>query len=224
MQARWETERTIDDPREHEDAVKTRNKISSMVRGICAHTAFGLLCPESDAAKLETAMVDARKEAELFNEYAKLTRIHVYLMTGRVAPDDVEAVRAINSEVRDLLEKMENGISNLDVKAVREAANKARQVGSMLSDNASERIKDAITTARDAARKIVKAGEQTAQEIDLQAIQAIKSARTAFLDLGDVNEVAVPVVASRTVDLAPETEENSKPGRFTVIDQLALED
>jgi hypothetical protein len=70
----------------------------------------------------------------------------------------------------------------------------------------------------------VKAGEQTAQEIDLQAIQAIKSARTAFLDLGDVNEVAVPVVASRTVDLAPETEENSKPGRFTVIDQLALED
>ncbi len=51
-------------------------------------------------------MGPSRTRAELadeFNATARLTRLYVNVIAGRIAPDDVEAVKAINSEVRDLL-------------------------------------------------------------------------------------------------------------------------
>src|SRR5580704_12554363 len=54
--AKWETERVISDPDEYERAQKVRGKAGSVIRGICAISAFGLLCPETDADKLERAM------------------------------------------------------------------------------------------------------------------------------------------------------------------------
>jgi hypothetical protein len=201
--ASWETERTISDPEEHEAAATARSKASSLVRAICARSAFGLLCPESSEPELEKAIAAAREVAEEFNNKARLSRVTVYVITGRIAPDDVEAVRAINSEVRDLLAEMSEGIRNLDVKAVRDAAGRAKNLGSMLSPDAEARIQIAIEAARSAARKIVKAGEQAAQEIDRVAIKRITEARTAFLDLEDAREVATPQETSRALDLMP---------------------
>ena len=66
---------------------------------------------------------------------------------GRVARDDVEAVRAINGEVRDLMLAMERGLKNLDVETVREAANKARSLAGMLSPEAAEKAQVAIAVA-----------------------------------------------------------------------------
>jgi hypothetical protein len=199
--ARWETERKIADAKEHEAALKARSKAVSLVRGVCAKSAFGLLCPESGAAKLDEAIAEGRKITDAFNATATLTRVSVYVIAGRVAPDDVEAVKAINSEIKDLLADMERGLRNCDVKVVREAANKAKNVGMMLSDEAQERVKIAIKTARDSARKIVQAGEQAAQEIDKRAIRKITEMRTAFLDLDEQTEVAKPVEQGRTLDL-----------------------
>lgn len=199
--AKWETERVIADPDEHRRAGEARTQARIAVARPCANSAFGLLCPEDRAAELEAAIVEARKIAEDFNANAKLTRISVYVITGRIAQDDVEAVRAINSEVRDLLKDMESGLKNLDVKTVREAANKAMNVGKMLSDEANDKIQIAIDAARSAARRIVKAGDQVAMEIDTQTIKTIKRQRTAFLDLDDANEVAAPKAKARAVDL-----------------------
>jgi hypothetical protein len=203
--ARWETERTIANPKEHERAKEARGKASQIVRSICAKSAFGLLCPESKAEELAAAIADARKIVEEFNESAELTAISLYVITGRVAADDVEAIRAINSEVRDLMTAMSEGVRDLDVTVIRDAANRARQLGSMLSPTAEARMRLAIDSAREAARKIVKAGEQAAREIDIGAIRKITEMRTTFLDLEDVEtRTQAPVATGRAVDLVTE--------------------
>lgn len=204
--ARWETERRIADAEEHDAAAKVRSKARNLIAAVCSHSSFGLLCPESRTPELEQALIAARVLTDEFNAKAKLSRIGFYVITGRVSPDDVEAIRAINSEVRDLLQLMESGLSNLNVDAVRDAASRARSVSQMLAPDAQARVQDAVNIARTAARRIVQAGEQVATEIDQQAIAAVARARTAFLDL-DVSAVhiAAPEAEGRAVDLGPDT-------------------
>jgi hypothetical protein len=206
LKAVWETERMVSDPEEFERAKVARGKARSLVTGICALSAFGLLCPENRAGDLEGAIAEARDVARQFNDSARLSKIDVYVITGRIAENDVEAIRAISSEIRDLIDDMARGVENLDAEAVRTAANKARNIGQMLSPEAARRVKDAIDAARSAARKIVKAGEQASTEIDVVALRAITEARTAFLDLDDVAAAVVESVApaSRAVDFEPE--------------------
>lgn len=202
--AKWETERTIADPAEFEAAKQAQQKARAAVSRVCAHSEFGLLCPESAAADLEAAVAQAQEIAAAFNASAKLTKVNVYVLTGRIAPDDIEAVRAINSEMRELLAEMQDGIKNLDVDAVRTAANKARRMASMLTPDAQARVRTAIDAARRTARLMVKAGEQAAQEIDRATLAAITDARTAFLDLDDEPaEVAAPRAEARAIDLTP---------------------
>jgi hypothetical protein len=202
----WETERAITDPAEHEGAQKARQTARMLISRICSKSAFGMLCPEEKAAQLDEAIRDARAVADAFNATAGVTRLGVYIMTGRVAQDDVEAVRAINSEVRDLLSEMQEGLQNLDVKQVREAAQKAKGLGQMLSEEASEKVKVAVELARKSAREIVKAGEGVTVEIDRATIKRIESQRVAFLDLDSHAEVATPKAAARNVEFAPEND------------------
>jgi hypothetical protein len=207
QQARWETERTIADPAEHEAALKARARIRTIISAVCAKSAFGLLCPEADSAELEAAIREAREIAERFNAAAALTRVSVYVMCGRIAADDVEAVKAINAEIRDLMRDMAEGVNTLDVKRIRDAADRAKSVGAMVTQDAQVRIQIAIDAARSAAKAIVKAGEQAAQEVDTRAIRAIEEARTAFLDLDEARELQAPVAAqARAIDLVPELE------------------
>lgn len=204
--AEWITQRTVIDPKEHETATKVRSKARSIVGSVCSATAFGLLCPEADAEKLSKAIADARKLCDDFNATARVGRITFYAITGRIAPDDVEAVKAINGEVRELLNEMSAGIEKIDVKAIRDAADRVRQLGSMLSPDAQARLSFAIDAARASAKKIVAAGEQAATFIDKRTLATLAEARTAFLDLDPAVDVIVPEIAGRALDLAPEAE------------------
>ncbi len=201
--AKWETERTITDPVEYQRAVKVRSEARGLIVKVCVQTAFGPICPEADAPDLEIAIAKARKLCDDFNKTAEVTRVKFYIMTGRVASDDVEAVKAINGEVRDLLADMKEGVENLDVAVIRAAAAKAKQVGAMLTPDAQARVDGAVKVARDIATKIVAAGETAAVEIDRRSIRILTEARTAFLDLesGD-SKVAIPVAESRQLELA----------------------
>jgi hypothetical protein len=201
--ASWETERSIVDPAEYDTAVKIRTRIRTVINAACVRSAFGLLCPEKSAEDLDKAVSEARRLADEFNASAKLTRIYVYVLTGRIAPDDLEALRALNSEARDLLATMAEGIGNLDVTAVRDAADRARALGRMLTPGAQARIGSAVEVARNAVRKIVKAGEQAAQEIDQQTLRRLAEARTAFLDLDPAADVAAPPTEGRALDFEP---------------------
>lgn len=210
--AKWETERTVIDPEEHEAATKVRSKARTIISSVCAQTAFGLLCPDIAADDLRVALIEARKLCDDFNRSAKLTRVYLNAITGRIAPDDVQAVRAINEEVRQLLAEMADGVQKLDVKIVREAAGRAKQLGAMLTPAAQARIQIAIDAARATATRIVAAGEQAAVEIDRRTLATLSEARTAFLDIDQPDrEVAAPVSEGRAIDLAPEQGEDIKP-------------
>lgn len=199
--ARWETTRTVADHAEFEAGKKARDKAAGLIRSVCALSAFGLLCPESDADALAQAIRDAQALIDEFNSTATLTRVKLFVITGRIAQDDVAAVRAINSEIRDLMDDMAQGIERIDAKAIREAATKARSVGGMLTPSAQASVQIAIDAARAAAKKIVAAGESAAIEVDRMAMRKITDQRTAFLDLRDEVEIARPVSEARTVDL-----------------------
>lgn len=203
--ARWETKREITDPEEFENGCAVRSKCRGMIYKVCAPSTFGLLCPEDKRDELDEAVSSAQKMAAEFNATAALTRVHIYVIAGRIAADDVQAVRAINSEVRGLLTDMETGLKNLDVKVVREAANKAKSIGRMLQPEAMKRIQTAVDVAREMARKIVKAGEEGAVVIDRTVLRQIRASRTDFLDIEEeVVEVQQPASPARAVDLAPE--------------------
>jgi hypothetical protein len=220
-EAEWATRRTISDPEEHERAVKVRAKAIHMVRSICARSEFGLLCPDTSVAKLDELITEARKMADEFNATAAISRISIFVLAGRIVSDDVEAVRAINSEVRDLLATMESGIQTLDVEAVRAAASKAKNLGQMLSADAREKVEEAVSAAREIARKIVKAGEAAALEIDQVTLVKLSSARTAFLDIeGDAGEIATPAAQARTVDLeaVEEITEHQRPANGPAVE------
>jgi hypothetical protein len=202
--AEWETKRIIADPVEFKAAGEARGKARSLINSVCVASAFGLLCPEAAQEELDNAVKSAHAVVDTFNATAKLTRVSVYVMVGKIAADDVEAVKAINSEVSDLLGQMQEGLKNLDVKAIRDAAAKAKGIGQMLAPEAAVRIQMAIDAARSSARKIVQAGETAAAEVDLRAIRAVTEARTAFLDLDEAKEVAAPRQEGRALDLTPE--------------------
>jgi len=204
--AEWETKRTIADPQEFKAAGEARSKARGVINSVCVQSAFGLLCPEKAQEELERAIKEAHAIVDAFNRKATLTRVGVFAMVGKIASDDVEAVKAINSEVSDLLGQMQEGLKNLDVKTIREAANKAKSIGQMLSPEAAVRIQMAIEAARTAARQMVKAGETAAMEVDLRAIRTVTDMRVAFLDLDEAKEIASPMVESRALDLSPSHE------------------
>lgn len=208
--ATWNTTRTITDKAELERAKKTVSKARSIVSAVCAKTAFGLLCPEADEDKLKAAIAEARAVCDEFNSTATVSRVMLYVMPGKVAPDDVEAVKSINREIKDLLAEMAEGIKNTDVKVIRDAANRAKQLGSMLTSSAEARVEIAIDTARKAARQIVKAGAQASLEIDKLAIEKISAMRTSFLDLSEGDEIAKPQQQTRAIDFSePSNSESS---------------
>ena len=222
VRAVWETERTTLDPQEHEEAIKVRSRCRSLITGVCSTSSFGLLCPEDKEEALSAALDEATGLAAEFNRRAALTRIGVYVLVGRIAADDAEAVRAINSEVRELIETMEQGLTRLDVEAVRAAATKAKQLGATLSEGANERLQEAIQVARTTCRAIVRAGEQGAAEVDRAVLDRMASARTMFLDLEDGEEVLAPTTVGRGIDLDPVVEIGEVPlaaGRFDLTDK-----
>lgn len=206
LTAKWETDKLVKDAAEQKAAEKVRSTARTIVSGVCAKTAFGYLCPESNEAELRAAIKEAQAVVDKFNESATVTRVSFIPFTGRVAADDVEAVKRINAEVRSLVEVMEEGVRKLDVKKIRDAAEEARQIGQMLTPDAQARITVAIEAARKAATAINKAGTTAAQEIDLIAIRKLTEVRTAFLDLDTAGEIAKPFVEGRAVDFEPEGE------------------
>lgn len=214
LKAVWETERVISDPAEFEEAITVRSKVRSLITSVCSSSAFGLLCPDNRIEDLNKAIDDANAAKEAFNNKSSLTKVNFYIVAGKIAPDDARAIQAINSEVSDLMQTMEDGLKNLDAETVRKAAKKARDIGAMLAPEAAERIKDVIDTARKAARDIVKAAETGAAEIDLQAIKKLKEARTSFLDLDGETEVAEPMHGARAIDLMPEAHADGEAPAF----------
>lgn len=206
--ARWETTREITDAAEFEAATVARSKARSVITATCCPSSFGLLCPSSQEFALGRAIDEAKKIAQEHNATARTTQIDVFILVGRIAQDDAEALRAVSAEVRELLETMQSGIKTADPEAIREAATKARQLGAMLTTDAAIKVTEAITQARAAARAIVarvqKAGETAADVVKELRAEKIDAARFAFLDMDAPAHAEQEAPAARGIDLPPE--------------------
>jgi hypothetical protein len=215
-EAAWNTRRRVEDAAESERATEVRSKCRSIVTSVCSRSAFTLLCPTAKRPELDAAIKQARDLAEDFNRSATLSRVDVSVWVGEIAADDVEAVKQINKEVRQLIDDMAQGMAGLDVDRVREAADKARAVSGMLTPDAQDRIAVAIQTARSVARQIVKAGENAAIEIDVAAIRKVQQARTAFIDIDTpAVDTATPALEARGIDF----DDNETPPQSTAPTQ-----
>lgn len=225
---RWETKRVIEDKDEHAAAVKCRSKALGLIRKCCNATSFGLLCPSDREGALDAAINQARALVDAHNATSKHTRVGVYVLKGRVAADDAEAVRAITQEIGTLVTRMSAGIAAFDPESIRAAASRARELSGMLSEDNQEKVSAAIAQARVAARTIVKnlETEGKAREVVMLDIQRgqIESARIAFLDMSggdaDPTEGSMPTVdGQRFADLDIEGERPS-----TAVQDAALHD
>lgn len=205
--SKWETTKVIDDPAEYERAVKVRGKCRNLIASVCAKSDFGLLCPSNREFDLLRAIEEAKRIATEHNAGARKSIVSVYTVTGRIAQDDAEAARAIASEVRSLTEMMESSVKAANVEEIRKAANAAKNLATMLDGDAATKLGAAIEQAREAARTIVrkveKSGEEAAKVLAEIKLDAIASARFAFLDFEQRAAESVPVAAP-ALDLAPE--------------------
>jgi hypothetical protein len=206
-EARWETQRVKRDAEEDTWAKKVRSLARNKVVRVCAPSEFGLLCPENRLADLEAGIAEGQRIVDDFNAKARFTRLGFYVMLGRVAEDDAKAVKAINSEVRELLDAMNEGIKTVDVKAIRFAADKAKELSQMLSPSASEAVQNAVKIARAEAVKIVRAGETATAVIDQAALARLTETKLSFLDLEEGEEVKAPEATGLSLDLMPVDEE-----------------
>ena len=216
----WETVRAIADAAEHRRAIETRGRCRTLIVRHCAQSSFGLLCPEANEPALSAAIREAQNLADEFNRGARFSRVEVFTLAGRIADNDVQAARAISSEVRELVAAMESGIKAADPAAIREAADKARNLAGMLDPDVGAKVSDAIKAARTAAREIVKragkAGETAADVVASLQLESLQRARFAVLDFEAAAtdaEAAAPAAAvdARALDLMPETAPDAAP-------------
>ena len=225
----WETRREITDAAEHARAVVARGAARTAITRVCCQSAFGLLCPSAREPELAAAIADAQKIAADHNATASVTRVDVFALVGRIASDDVEAARAIGSEVRELLDNMQSAVAAADVEAIREAANKARALSGMLSTEVSGKVSAAIDEVRKIARDIVKRAEGSAsvaaaivQEVQLTKLDAARFAVLDLTDAPDAPAIAPSAAPAPAIDLAPIDPPADAPAR-TDAPALALE-
>jgi hypothetical protein len=217
----WKTEKSVVDSREYEAAKVVRSKANSLIKGVCARTSFGHLCPEDRIDALEGKINEALALVETFNRSAKVTNVAFNYALGKVAADNEAAAAAVRAELGDLLIEMRAGIADVDIDGIRRAAKRARNVSQMLTPGMQERVGEAVAVARKAASKLAKAGEEAAATVGAESVAAIESVRMAVLDLNPVaiEPVAVAVSDARQLDLgdtptiAPDTETKSRKPR-----------
>jgi hypothetical protein len=202
--AEWNTKRDVADAEEFERAIKIRSAARALITAICSPSSFGLLCPQDREQELSDAVIAAVDMVREFNSESRASKVEIFSIAGRIAQDDIQAARAIASEIRDLMRDMESGIKRADPEAIRKAANAAKQLKGMLSADVADKVSGAIEQARKAAREIVKrignAGEVAADVVAEINVSLIKSAQFAFLDLDEDNEVEPMQAVSSAVE------------------------
>lgn len=189
--ARWETLRVIGDREEHNAGRKAQAEARAKVTQVCTNTAFGLLCPEDNAAELQAAIAEAKAVAAEFNRTARLSRVNIYVIVGKIATDRFDVVGAMAAEALELLNALLTGIRNRDAGEIRTAANELRKLGDMFSEPSRGQLKVAIDAARTAARKIVKTPGLPASDIEAESVLTITNTQRRFQQLADSGAVSL---------------------------------
>lgn len=197
---KWETTRLMEDPAEHDAAVKAAGAASRLVSKLCVHTEFGLLCLLTKEGELDAAVAEARAKVNAFNEQAKTCKIQVHTVKARIADNDAEAIRALVDEARDLLDAMQLGIKNADVEAIRDAATalKSKRLADIMTPQSSSWVNTAMEAARETATALVRRagnlGNTALNSVIEVETESFTTARMEFLELSSKTIEALPSV------------------------------
>jgi hypothetical protein len=210
----WKSRKVIDDKEEHARGTVVRGKCRTIISKVCTHSDFGYLCPLDREENLREAIEEAKALADAFNKTSVTCKVRVYVLTGKIADDQVTATKAISAELSELMQQMQSAIAACDPKSVRDAAMAAKKLGSMLDPDAGARVARAVEEARNVANEIARlqrAAEDVAPYLAKVQTQALEEARFAFLDFSEPVEIAPVEEAPRALDLgmdaAPAVEE-----------------
>lgn len=226
--AEWNTRREIEDAAEHERAKEACSAARSMIVRQCRQTSrFGLMCAIEKEDELREAIDEAQRIVNAHNASARITRVELTAIIGRVAQSDEQAAQQIGAEVRALIDRMERGVKAADPEAIRAAANEARMLAGALTDEAAAKVSAAIKEVRSIATAIVKrvekAGERAADVLaDVQTTR-LEAARFAVLDILGENEEPEPVEALPVAGRAVEFDPDDTPASAPAAPQITIE-
>lgn len=193
---KWKTTKVIDSPDEYRRGEEIRNRINYLVYRVCVLTSFGLLCPSKKKKELEEAIAEGAKLARDYNRTARYSRITPYIFWTQILNDNEDNLKALSSEIREMLDTMKDGILNIgkkplkdSIKEIKKAADKAKRLTEVLDDSYTGKINVAVEEARKAAREITKRVIKKNESIEevLKSIntKAIAAARFAFIDTNE---------------------------------------
>lgn len=190
----WRTVKVTVDPEEHEEAVRVRSRVRSLMKSACVSTPFGFVCPVDDLPALDAAQAEADRLVREFNAGATHCEVRYASLRGEIAENAREAIEAIRSEIGALLRDYEDTIRAGDIRSARDIATRATQMNRLLEQESagSGRLADAIREGRKIARLIVKrvekGGEELADVLAEANLSPVSQARFAFLQEYELSE------------------------------------
>lgn len=221
----WKTVKVTADPEEHERAVQTRSRVRALFKSATVWTPFGSVCPSENLPDLDAAMEEAERIVREFNAGAQHCEVRFASLRGEIAENSAEAVRAIRSEVGELLRDYEQMIRAGDIRSARDIATRATQMNRLLeqesagSSQLSRAIQEGRKVARAIVRRVEKGGEELAEVLAEANLSPIAEARFVFLSGPDTEEE--PGVDPETGIVAGETEP-SEAGETEHLPHLRL--
>lgn len=184
----WQAATIIHDPEEFKAVSVLRSRVRNIMKGVTTNTGFALMCPREDEQRLSAAITEMDALALGWNETSKVYKLRVSTVLAEIAENKADAIKAIKSEVVDLLARMEAATRAGSVRDIRAAANEAAQKVALLdleSEDGDDEIAQALAVARGVARKIVKrvekGGEDLAAVLEQQNLEPIAAARLRFI-------------------------------------------
>lgn len=191
----WRTTKVTADPEEHEEAVRVRSRVRSLVKSACVTTPFGFVCPADNIPDLDAALEEAERIVRDFNAGATHCEVRFASLRGEIAENARDAIEAVRSEVGELLRDMERALELGQVKNFRDVATRATQMHKLLEQESagSDRLTRAIREGRKVARMIVKQVEKgsssLADVLSEADMSPISEARFLFLEGPDEEPV-----------------------------------
>ena len=173
-----------------------RSEARSLIARVCVPTKIGLLCPLSRADELARAIEAAQAVVAEHNGKGGVSTVAVYVAAFEVASNEEEVARAVASQMRGLLDRMDRAITRLDPEEIRAAASEAKRLATTIAPDQAAKVSAAVDAARKAAKDLVQQAAESARRmadgaapialyLSTEQKTAQACARAAFLDFSE---------------------------------------
>ena len=192
------TETTTIVDADYHAANNLRSEARSLISRVCVASKVGLLCPHGRVAELEQAIETARALVDEHNAKESSSKVGLYVACFETASNEEEVARAVASQMRGVLERMDQAIAKLDPDAIAAAATEARKLAATVAPEQAAKVQQAIDTARTARKDLIKQAGDSARRM-------AEGAAPIALILAEAQKTAQACARAAMVDFTEET-------------------